>query len=193
MLYSFLRAIAALILKIIFHLEVKGKENIPQEGGFILASNHISYLDPIALGVACPRRLNYMARHDLFDKPLFGWLLSHICVFPVKRDSVDLSAIKEAIRRLKDGKGLVLFPECARQTGAAILEPRSGVGFLAKKLGVPVIPAFVKGTEGVLPKGAKTIRINKISIYFGRQVSVERRMHYHDIAKAIMQDIRLLS
>ena len=193
MLYSILRLLSAIILKVLFRFKAKGLEHIPKRGGFILASNHASYLDPIAVGVACQRKLNYMAKEELFRNPLFYRFLSRINVFPVKRDSADLSALKEAMRRVRNGGALVLFPEGSRRFGGISHEPYSGIGFLAAKLNVPVIPAFVKGTEKALPAGAKFIRLTNISVCFGKQISIERRMPYQDIAQHIMDNIRHLS
>lgn len=193
MLYNIIRLVAILVFKIVFRTKVFGKKYIPKKGSFILASNHLSYLDPIVIGVACPRRLNFMARHDLFYNPFFSWLLTKLGAFPVKRNSPDLSALKEAMKRLKEGDALVLFPEGSRQFDGLSAEPHSGIGFLAAKLDAPVIPAFVKGTEKALPKRAKFIRLEKISVYFGMQISIERRMPYQDIARRIMEEIRRLS
>lgn len=195
MLYRILRPIANLIFRLLFRLEVKGQEFIPKIGGFILASNHASLLDPIVLGIASPRQLNFMARDDLFYNPLFSWLISILGAFPVKRNSPDLSALKEAMQRIKNGNVLVLFPEGRRQiNGVCVSEaPRAGIGFLAAKLRCPVIPAFVKGSGRALPKGAKFIRPTKICVYFGKQIYIERRLPYQDIAKRIMEDIRHLS
>jgi len=193
MLYWFLRFLAFLVLKIFFRLEVKGEDAIPKRGGFILASNHVSFLDPIVVGVGCPRRLNYMARHDLFFNRLFAWLLFAISVFPIKRDSADLSGLKEAMQRVKAGKGLVIFPEGSRQSNSVSLQAQPGIGFLAAKLNVPVVPVFVKGTEIALPKGAKFIKPTKISVHFGKQILIERGVPYQDIAGLIMEDIRHLA
>ncbi|MBU4346524.1 MAG: 1-acyl-sn-glycerol-3-phosphate acyltransferase [Candidatus Omnitrophica bacterium] len=192
MLYSILRLIAILIFKVLFRIRVFGKKYIPKNGGFILASNHLSYLDPIVLGIVCSRRLNYMARHDLFYNPFFSWLLTRINVFPVRRSSPDLSALKEAIKRLKNGQPLVLFPTGTRELKGLSLEPQAGIGFLAAKVDVPVIPVLIKGTQEALPKGAKFIRPGKISVYFGEQIPIERRMPYQAIALRIMEGIRRL-
>lgn len=192
MLYNILKAIAILILKIVFRIRVSGKKYIPQEGGFIIASNHFSYLDPIAIGVACPRRLNFMARDDLFYNPFFSWLITTLGAFPVKRHSPDSSALKEAIRRVRNGQPLVLFPEGRRGSQGLPLEPQAGIGFLVAKLDVPVIPAFVRGTERALPKGAKFIRPEKIFVYFGKEIFIERRQPYQDISQRIMEEIRRL-
>jgi 1-acyl-sn-glycerol-3-phosphate acyltransferase len=194
MLYKVFRFLLFIVFKLFFRLQVKGKEYIPKKGGFILASNHISYLDPMVLGVACPRLLNFMAKQDLFRNPLFSWLISTVGSFPVKRESVDISALKEAMQRLRNGKALLLFPEGRRgEADAVTSQPQGGVGFLAAKLNVAVVPAFIKGTEKALPKGAKFIRPSKISVYFGKQIQIERGMPYQDIAKLIMAKIRHLS
>jgi len=110
MLYSFTSLSALVACKILFRLQAKGIEHIPKKGGFILASNHVSYLDPIVLGAISPRKLNFMAKEELFCHPLISWFLSRVGAFPVKRDSADLSALKYALRRLREGKALILFP-----------------------------------------------------------------------------------
>jgi 1-acyl-sn-glycerol-3-phosphate acyltransferase len=181
MLYFILRSLCVLIFKTVFRLEVCGKEYIPKKGGFILASNHVSYLDPITVGVACPRKLNFMARHDLFSHHWFSWLLSNVGAFPIKRDSADLSALKQAMQRLRCGEPLVLFPEGSRRFNGASIEPQPGIGFLATKL-----------NEIALPKRAKFIRPTKISVYFGKQILIERGMAYQDFAKTIMESIKIL-
>ena len=193
MLYLILRFLAFLIFNTLFRIKVYGIEHLPKIGAFILASNHISYLDPIVLGIACPRRLNYMAKQELFKTVLLSWFMSSIGVFPIKRDSADLSALKEAMRRLKDGKALVVFPEGSRRFDGGPHEPQAGIGFLVTKINVPIVPAFLKGTEIALPLGARFIRRTNISVYFGKQILIERGMPYQDIAKEVMENIRHLS
>ena len=182
-----------MIFKLLFRFKVKGRENLPKSGGFILASNHVSYLDPIAVGIASFRKLNYMARHDLFFNPWFSWLLTHINVFSVRRNTADVAALKEAIRRVKNGGALLLFPEGRRMANGSSVDPEAGIGFLAAKLDVPVIPVFVKGTGIALPKGAKFIRPTKVSVQIGKQIFIERRLPYHDIARVIMEGVNKLS
>lgn len=176
-----------------FRIRVSGKENIPKSGGFIIASNHVSYLDPVAVGVACPRRLSYMARHNLFKYRLSAWFLNCLGVFPVKRGSADISALKEAIRRVKAGKGLLLFPEGTRQTGGKLGTPEPGAGFIAAQGGVPIIPAFVSGTEKAMPRGAKFFKPAVVTVHFGKQIFIERRMPYQAVTLKIMEGIRHLS
>ena len=195
MLYSIICAVSLPLCKIIFRLKVYGKKYIPKKGGFILASNHLSYLDPFIIGIVCPRKLNFMARHDLFFIPFFGKLLSTLGVFPVKRGAADISAIREAIRRVRRGNALVLFPEGRRRRVDNVNTdeaPEAGIGFLAAKLDVPVIPAFIKGTEKAMPIGAKFIYPKKISVSFGEGIYVDKGLSYQEIAQTIMERIRHL-
>ena len=192
-MYYLGRFICFLASRCLFPIKVFGRERIPKKGAFILASNHVSYLDPIVLGIACPRKISFMARHDLFSGRLLSWVLLSIGVFPVKRDYADLSALKIALRRLKNSAGLALFPEGTRGSAGINNEPQPGIGFLAAKASVPVIPAFVKGTDLALPKGGRFIRRARVTVHFGRQILIERRMPYQDIAQLIMANIRSLS
>src|SRR5471030_135232 len=87
--------------------------NIPRQGGFILASNHISNLDPVVLGICSVRRLNFMAKIELFHG-LLGFFLTNLGAFPVKRGEADFGAMKEALKRLKKGHGVLIFVEGTR-------------------------------------------------------------------------------
>lgn len=195
MLYSIVRILLVVpLFKLFFKMKVRGAENIPKRGGFILASNHVSFLDPLALGAASGRNFNFMAKDSLFKIPVFGSLIKAVDAFPVKRDSADRGALKEAMRRVKAGRALALFPEATRQdTDGALAEPAAGIGFLAARLAVPVIPAFISGTEKALPRYAKFIRRARVSVSFGKQISMEGSPQYQDIASRIMEHIKHLA
>lgn len=176
-----------------FKIKVSGEENIPQKGGFILASNHASYLDPAVLAIACPRKLDFMAKKELFNIPLLSNIISAAGAFAVRRNTADITALKEAMKRVNAGNGLLLFPEGSRKEGSADLEPQAGIGFLAAKINALVIPVFISGTDKALPKGAKFIKAAKVSVTFGKQISIEKGMPYKEIAQNIMDNIRRLS
>jgi len=166
---------------------------VPKKGGFILASNHVSYLDPVALAFSCPRKLNFMAKEELFRNSLFGYYLSRVGVFPVKRNTADRVALREALKRLSEGKPLLLFPEGTRGDGVIAANPLAGVGFLAVKGNVPVVPAFVSGSDKALPRGKKFFGAAKLSVTFGKQIFIEKSMPYQEIAQQIMESIRHLA
>ena len=194
MFFYISRFFCFVFLKSVFGMKVYGRENVPAKGGFILAGNHVSYLDPPAVGSACPRKVHFMARHDLFKIPVLGWWLRSVGAFEVKRESADISAMKQAIRCLRNGKGLALFPQ-GRRSGIENLEQdvQAGIGFIAQKSGVPVVPAFVKGTEIALPKGARFFRRASITVRFGKSILVGIDMSYQDAAALIAAEIKKLS
>ncbi|MBI2447454.1 MAG: 1-acyl-sn-glycerol-3-phosphate acyltransferase [Candidatus Omnitrophica bacterium] len=200
MLYFILRLFAILLFKILFRIKVKGKENIPESGHFLVASNHISFLDPVAIGAASPRPLNFMARDDLFSNRIFGWLLRNVNVFPVKRENrEDISAIREALKRLRKGKGLVIFPEGRRGDSDKLGEGRVGAALLAYKSGALIIPAFIKGSDKALPRDAKFIRLEPISVTFGKSINIgelglkgDKKQAYREITERVMDAISRL-
>lgn len=200
MLYLLFRLFFILLFKILFRVRVRGKENIPKSGNFLIASNHVSFLDPIAVGVASPRPLNFMARDDLFNNKAFGWLIKNLNTFPVKREEKDdIGAIREALRRLKKGDGLVIFPEGGRGDSDRLREGKIGVALLAYKSGAPIIPALVKGADKALPKDARFIRLKPISVTFGRSILAselalkgDKKDRYKEVTEMVMDAISKL-
>ncbi len=134
-----------------------------------------------------------MAKEELFKNPCLGWVLHKVNAFPLRRKGADLAAIRTAIKRVNAGGVLLIFPEGTRSTDGKLGSPQEGVGFLVNKLNVPVIPAFIKGTDKVMPKGAFFVRPAKISVQFGKQIPFERRVAYSDVAVKVMQAIKQLS
>ncbi|TAM34792.1 1-acyl-sn-glycerol-3-phosphate acyltransferase [bacterium] len=194
MWYRFNRLILLVILKLFFRFKTEGRENIPAKGAFILAANHVSYLDPIAVGAGCTRPVHFMARDNLFAHPFLSSWLKAVEVIPLKRNAADLSAIKESLRIVRKGGALALFPEGTRRTKEYMyLNPEPGVGFLAAKGEVPVIPVFVSGTDKAMPRQARSLRLAKISVRFGREIHIERGKPYQETSNLIMANIKELS
>ena len=193
MLYNLTTFFCRFWLRVFFRLSITGSENVPRAGGFILASNHMSNLDPIVVSSSCPRQVHFMAKEELFKNRLFGWYISRLNAFPVKRGRADLSSIKEAVRRVGRGGGLLLFPEGTRQPEGRLGTAHEGVGFLAAKLQVPVVPVYVRGTGIALPAGASRVITHPVSVRFGKQRLVERGLSHQAIADLIMDDIRKLA
>lgn len=193
MLYNFLKPIAFLILKFIFRLKIEGGENLPPEGGVILASNHFSNLDPIVLGVSSFRRLNFLAKEELFKGRLGAWFLKKLGAFPLKREKTDFFALKESLQRLKKGEVLVIFPQ-GRRVSLKNSPVRSGVGFLAKTSGVKVVPVKISGTEKILPPGKVFPRLERIRVVFGRPMvfNLSRKDSVKEISQKIFLAIEAL-
>ncbi|MDP1853573.1 MAG: lysophospholipid acyltransferase family protein [Candidatus Omnitrophota bacterium] len=194
MLYYIGRFIFFVLFKSLFGFKFYGKENIPKYGGFIIASNHASNLDPEIIGSAIPRVLSFMAKEELFHNKVFGWVLWKVHAFPVKRGGADLFSIKEAIKRLKNGFGILLFPQGGRRDSISADEVKGGVGFLASKADVPVIPAFIFGSGDALPKGRKIPNFFKpISVYFAPGIIYKGSRDYAEFSQTIMSAIDALS
>lgn len=170
MIYWVSKSFCYIVLCLFFRLRVQGREHIPRRGGFILAGNHVSYLDPVVFGSACPRSLYHMARDTLFRQPVFGWFLRRVHTFPLKRRAADFEAIRKGLRYLAAGEGLLICPEGTRQVGGRVGGAFAGVGFLARKANVPVVPAYVSGTRSALPKGTRKIHPVPIRLVYGAPI-----------------------
>ena len=187
-----------IFFKIYLSFKIVGRKNVPKTGAFIFASNHSSYLDPILLGVALYRGLYYIAREDLFAKPLPDWIMRGVHAFPLKRNSGDLGALRQALAILKEGKPLVIFPEGTRATDKNLRPAKPGVGFIAAKSGVPVVPVYIDGSFEAFPKGIKTLRRQHVTVYIGEPVAIDpdvghnSKKAYQDISDEIMKSIASL-
>jgi len=178
---------------------VYGKEKIPKKGAFILASNHVSHLDPPAMSSASPRRVHFMARRTLFDNWLFNQVVGRCNLIPVDRDKGDIGAMKAAIRLLKSGKAIFLFPEGTRSETGEMNEAQPGIGYLSLMTGAPIIPAYVEGTDKALPKGAKRLMRTRISVYIGDLIEPQklglpsdRREAAQKLADHVVEEIKRL-
>jgi 1-acyl-sn-glycerol-3-phosphate acyltransferase len=129
-----------------------GAHHLPRSGPALLVSNHLSYLDVFALGTASPRRLNYVARSTLF-LPGFGALIRSVGGFPIQREGMGASGLKETLRRLRRGGVVLLFPEGTRSPDGRLGAMKPGIAVLARKARVPVVPAAVAGTFEAWPRG----------------------------------------
>ena len=165
--YYLVRFVCWTILRIGYDLQVIGQENVPKRGAFIVASNHVSHLDPVVIGVACPRRVCFLARESLWEHPLMWIFMTAMQCIPIKRGQSDFSALREAARRLKSGERIGLFPEGTRQPSGQLGTAKRGIGLLAAMARVSVVPAVVVGTYEALPKGAKGLQHSKIRVAFG--------------------------
>lgn len=190
-LYFLAKTIGFFVYKIFFSLEVKGRENFPEKGAFIVASNHLSYLDPPTIGFVCPRKLYYFAKESLFKIKVFSTLIKLLGAIPVGRDMAAPVSLKKGLEILKKGKCLVIFPEGTRSKDGKIKEGKPGVGFLAVKGKVPVVPVRLKGTDEALPINAKFIRIAKIKVIVGKPMFFEKE-NYQEIGKMVIEKIKEL-
>ncbi|WP_297019524.1 lysophospholipid acyltransferase family protein [uncultured Dialister sp.] len=168
--YTIVRAVLDFLFFGIFRLYVEGRENVPQTGAIIVAPNHKSDWDPPLIGVAFNTRIiHYMAKEELFKNPFLGWLIRQFGTFPVKRGTVDRAAIRRAIRELKAGNPLGIFPEGTRIRRDGLGRFHSGMASLALMTGTPVVPVAVIGSRW-LPH-----RKGPLAVLIGKPVPVKKQ------------------
>jgi 1-acyl-sn-glycerol-3-phosphate acyltransferase len=159
------------LMRLVFRLKASGLDNLPSDGGFVLAANHTSNLDPWPLGFPLwPRRqLYFMAKAEVFN-PILGPLLRWGGTFPVRRGERDVEAIETAMRLCREGKIVAMFPEGTRKTKGFVKKfehrPRSGSARIALAAGVPLVPAAIKGTD-------RLTRLARLKIAYGEPVPLD--------------------
>ncbi|GAB5603783.1 lysophospholipid acyltransferase family protein [Thermus sp. FJN-A] len=167
--------LARFLLTLLFGYRVEGAERVPAEGPVILASNHLSILDPIAVGAGVRRPVSFLARADVFRLPFLSWLLPRLYAIPVERGQSDLSAVKSAIRALERGMAFGIFPEGTRSRTGRLQPFKTGVAAIALRTGSPVVPVAVVGTDQAWPVGRKLFRLRRpIRVIYGEPIPVPR-------------------
>jgi 1-acyl-sn-glycerol-3-phosphate acyltransferase len=146
------RALFMVILRGIFRTRIAGRDRVPRTGGLLVVSNHISFADPPMLGVTMPRPVEFMTMAEMFRKPWMAKLLRTVGCFPVDRSRVDHGAAREAIRRLRAGRCVSIFPEGGIRLGdKSVLggDPvfKPGAGSIALLGGAAILPAIVRDTR----------------------------------------------
>lgn len=172
-MYYIGRAICRFFLCLFGRPKYIGTENIPESGGVILAPNHISHVDPPAVGSGIRRQVHFMAKDDLFRVPVLGLLINSVGAFPVKRGTADRKAVRRAIELLDEGRVICIFPEGKRSKDGNLQEPELGIGLIALKSRAPIVPVAVMGTDGVLPVGGVLPHFGRIKLVYGKPISFE--------------------
>ena len=185
-----------LYMRSLGRLDLHGTENIPSSGGLIIASNHVAQADPFLLGSTVNRELWFMAKKELFKSLLMRSILSRLNTLPVDRFGFDMEVIKKSLAVLRQGGALVMFPEGTRSKNGKIHEGKIGVGMLAKKAAVPIVPACIENSKKAW---LNFFQGKRLSVIFGKVVEVEwinamqnSKNGYEEIADEVMKRIKTL-
>jgi 1-acyl-sn-glycerol-3-phosphate acyltransferase len=152
----------------LFRGEVVGLDNVPRQGPFLMASNHCSHLDPPLLGCQIPHQIRFFARSTLWKPGLASWWLDTVETIPVDRDGADVTAMKKTIATLTAGNVVILFPEGTRSPDGHIQTAKPGVGMIACKARVPVVPARIFGSFDAFGREHRIPRPHPVSYVIGR-------------------------
>ncbi len=172
--YVVMRSLIWAAAKVLFRVEVHGREHVPASGAFILAPGaHRSNLEIFVVCLVTRRRLRYMGKDSLWKNPASDWFFSSLGGFPINRDSADREALNQTLDLVGQGEAVVMFPEGTRRTGPTI-EPahmRDGVAYVACRGQVPVVPVGIGGSERAMPTGARYIRPSKMVVVVGEPLA----------------------
>lgn len=150
MFYNMIWVLLFLLFRCTGKIRIKGQENIPAEGPAVLIANHISNFDPVILFLVTRRNVHFMAKDELFHIPIFRTLARWMCAFPVNREQLDRTAVRNALKVLRDGGLLGIFPEGTRGDGKNLLPFKSGVAYIASQYEAPVVPIAITGSRNFL-------------------------------------------
>ena len=163
--YRFMCNLLGVYYALVYPSRVDGLENIPDEGGFILCSNHVSARDPFYLAIPVKNRFfHFMAKVELFKWKPLGAILTALGGFPVDRGHNDLNAVRTSLKLVAEGHALALFPQGTRSRDNSRTPMLSGVSMIALRSGAPVIPAYIDGPYRLF---------RRTRVCFGKPVSFE--------------------
>lgn len=187
------------IARVVLGLRIEGRQLVPRTGALIVASNHLSNIDPPVVGVGVGvRELHYLAREDLFQgMKFFAWLITRLNAIPLKKGGTSIEAFKRVIGLLKKGGAVVIFPEGTRSKTGTLLEPQIGLGYLAAKSGARIVPACLKGSNARIVD--LFLRKSRFIVRFTQPIdpvdigkNMNRRERYRKISEEVMKRIETL-
>ncbi len=173
--YAFCQLLCRVLFIPIFRIRVRGRRNVPETGGALIVSNHQSFFDPVLIGVGLRREVHYMARDSLFRRRIFGRLIESLNAFPIKREGVDVAAMREAISRIRQGRLVLVFPEGTRTRDGSFGTIRRGLSLISERARATVVPAVIQGAYEAWPRGAPMVRPHRIAVAFGEPITVEEQ------------------
>jgi 1-acyl-sn-glycerol-3-phosphate acyltransferase len=186
--YRLFRWVMLALGRLFLGFEIHGEERVPVKGPLVVAANHHRFFDPVFVSMAVPRRLQWMAKKELFVFPFYKFFI-FIGAFAVDREGGGRSALRAALEYLREGWALGMFPEGTRQREGASGEAKSGVVMLAVRSTAPILPVFV---DRVPPLGAR-LRGARLHVYIGDPITIDNtlrgRVAYREAADGILDTI----
>ena len=186
--YRIWRRILQVVVSMIWRVRVYNRHFEPHEGGTVYICNHQCFFDPVLMSYALRRPVNYMARDTLFKVPVLSFHITAANAFPIKRGTGDTGAMREAMRRVKNGGTLVLFAEGTRTDDGKINPFLPGVALIAQRAAKWTVPVLIEGAHECWPKGRLFPMPGRITIRYLKPIpqEVARSMK----AKEFVADVR---
>lgn len=175
MIYRIVRVVVLSIFKVLFRVRVTGREHVPRDGVYIVAPSHRSILDTPFTAYVTRRRIRFMAKRELFSTRVGRVVFNAMGAISVDRGATDRAALRACQETLEAGEPVCLFPEGTRNSGPTLGTLHDGVAYLALKLGVPIVPVGIGGSEEILATGKVIPRIHKIVVVIGPPIEPSPR------------------
>jgi 1-acyl-sn-glycerol-3-phosphate acyltransferase len=191
--YRFAHAVVLSAFKVIFRVSVRGREHVPRKGAYVVAPSHRSILDIPFTAFITRRRIRFLAKKELFTTRFGRWLFDKLGAIPVDRTGTDRRALRESTAALEAGEPIGVFPEGTRNNGATLGEMHDGASYLAVKLGVPIVPVGIGGSEEILASGKILPRIKKVVVVIGEPITppkAEGTAHRRSDVRALTDTLR---
>jgi 1-acyl-sn-glycerol-3-phosphate acyltransferase len=170
-LYRFARTVVVVLCRILFRVRVVGTEHVPPTGAYIIAPTHRSNLDTPFTAFVTKRRIRFMAKQEMFQHPLGAKFFTALGGVPVERGSPNARAALKATRAaLETGEPVAMFPEGTRRRGREVSDLFDGTAYLAVKLGVPIVPVGIGGSEEILASGKKIPKFRRVAVVIGEPI-----------------------
>jgi len=189
--YEYLRLVCRLLGVALYRVRCTGRENVPATGGVLVLSNHQSQFDPVLVGLAIDRRLNYLARETLFRFAPFRWLIKSFDAIPIDREGLGLAGLKETLRRLKRGELVLIFPEGTRTPDGEVHPLKPGFSALARRCNVPLLPVAVDGAFDAWPRWQPLPGLSTIHVHIGEPISAEQSKAFDERALVVEVERRI--
>jgi len=194
--FHIVRLFSLTFFKFFHSFRTSGADSLPP-GPLILAPNHASYLDPPATGCGLFRVTYYLARHTLFKPPIASWLLPSIGSIPVNQNSPGPSSLKNIFEVFKNKGTLVLFPEGQRTFDGNLRKAEPGIGMIAARANVPVVPVHIIGSREAMPRNGRWHPFRPIRVVYGKPMRFtgdpKNREDFQKFADEIMSAISKLT
>ncbi len=180
------------LMTLAYRIRVHGLENYPDQGRMLVCSNHQSFLDPVILGVICPKPINYLGRKTLFRFAPFGWFLSWNDTIPIDRDASGIGGMKETMRRIKRGESVLMFPEGTRSPDGEFKSIMSGFCVMAKRTKATLMPIGFEGAYQSYSRNMILPRLGRIHAVMGEPIHFDEygELSDEDLTKMLEARIR---
>ena len=170
--YNFIKFFVKLYICFMYKIELTGRENIPKDKGFMMASNHVYAFDPILLALGTKRHIRFLAKAELCESRHWGWFFKALGTVSVERGKGDFDVMGKCAKVIEQGDVLGIFPEGTRSKGHGFLRPKSGMSVIAKMAEADILPCLIEAPADIKFRDKITVKFGKLIPYDSLEIDV---------------------